>query len=82
MWRALFLALGIYCILLGAQCLAVERAILKSDAPAQGGLLGVMRAPAPRELVPPDWAAWTLLSGGAVTVLYSFTIPRRAGGAG
>ena len=34
MWRAFFLALGIYVFLLGAQCLAVERFILKSRLPA------------------------------------------------
>jgi hypothetical protein len=33
--------------------------------------------PAKRELVPTDWAPWSLISGGAVTILYSFTLPKR-----
>jgi hypothetical protein len=28
-------------------------------------------------IAPPDWAPWSLLSAGAVVMLYSFTIPRR-----
>jgi hypothetical protein len=30
--------------------------------------------------VPPDWAPWSLLSLGAVTIIYSFTIPKRMEG--
>jgi hypothetical protein len=33
-----------------------------------------------REISPPDWAPWTLLAGGAVVMLYSFTIPQRVSG--
>ena len=33
-----------------------------------------------QEIVPPDWAPWSLIGAGAVVVLYSFTIPRRVGG--
>jgi len=69
MWRSFFLALGAYCCLLGVQALAVERAVLKVDTNmAQSGW---------REIVPPDWAPWSLLGTGAVVVLYSFTIPQR-----
>jgi hypothetical protein len=69
MWRSFFLALGAYCCLLGVQALAVERAVLKADTNmAQSGW---------QEIVPPDWAPWSLLGTGAVVVLYSFTIPQR-----
>jgi hypothetical protein len=33
-----------------------------------------------KEVSPPAWAPWSLLSLGAVTLLYSFTIPKRAAG--
>lgn len=72
MWRALFLAVGAYSLLLGAEALAIEKAVLK---PKTDGL-GQVLAPA-QEITPPDWAPWSLLAGGAVIVLYSFTIPRR-----
>lgn len=78
MWRSFFLAIGVYCCLLGAQCLAVDRMVLNLDKPPVGGaLMQSFEAPRSREFVPPDWAPWTLLSAGAVTILYSFTIPRR-----
>lgn len=79
MWRAFFLAIGIYCCLLGAQCLAVDRMVLNLDKAPSGGMMASFQPARSREFVPPDWAPWTLLSGGAVTILYSFTIPRRAG---
>jgi hypothetical protein len=77
MWRALFLAIGIYMCLLGAQCLVVEKAVLtvRREAPLPG-----MTAGRSREFAPPEWAPWSLISAGAVTILYSFTIPRRVGG--
>lgn len=70
MWRALFLALGAYCCLLGVEALALEKAVLKRPETAS--------APAAqKEVVPPEWAPWSLMGGGAVVVLYSFTIPKR-----
>jgi hypothetical protein len=72
MWRSLFLAIGAYCCLLGVEALAIEKAVLKVDAAgAQASM---------REIVPPDWAPWSMLAAGAVVMLYSFTIPQRIGG--
>ena len=53
---------------LGLEALAVEKAVLHAASTAPGA----------REIVPPEWAPWSLLSIGAITVLYSFTIPARA----
>jgi hypothetical protein len=74
MWRSFFLAIGAYCCLLGVEALAVEKAVLKVDPNNTQATL--------REISPPDWAPWTLLAGGAVVMLYSFTIPQRVGGGG
>ena len=71
MWRSLLLALGVYGCLLGVEALAIDKAILKKS-PRRG-----MNLAAQREVVPPDWAPWSLMATGAVVVLYSFTIPRR-----
>lgn len=72
MWRSFFLAVGAYCCLLGVESLAVERAVLKVEPnKAQS---------ATREVIPPDWAPWSLLGTGAVVMLYSFTIPQRVNG--
>jgi hypothetical protein len=77
MWRSFFLAIGIFLCILGVECLGIEKAVLDGPgAPASGfGALGA----SPREIAPPEWAPWTLMSGGAVVLLYSFTIPKRMG---
>lgn len=78
MWRSLFLAFGIYACLLGAECLVIDKALLSSrDRPAS--LVGRLdpTATRQRELIPSEWAPWSLLSAGAVTILYSFTLPQR-----
>jgi hypothetical protein len=84
MWRSFFLATGVYCCLLGAQSLAVDRAILskKEQSPARFMNMSFPGSSLVRnkELTTPDWAPWSLMSFGAVTLLYSFTIPKRASG--
>ena len=66
MWRALFLALGIYTVIVGLEGLVIDRATLKEWV-TEGT----------REISPEPWIPWMLLSAGAVVVLYSFTLPRR-----
>jgi len=86
MWRSLFLAVGISCAILGFECMVVEKAtILNTTKPALAtealaGMGAQASMPATREFTPPDWAPWSLLSAGAIVVLYSFTIPRRMHG--
>jgi hypothetical protein len=72
MWRSFFLAIGAYCCLLGVEALAIEKAVVKVDPTSAQTAL--------RDIVPPDWAPWSLLAAGAVVMLYSFTIPQRVGG--
>ena len=74
MWRSFFLAVGAYCLLLGVEALVLEKAVLKAN-PNQ---LSVSS----HEIIPPDWAPWSLLGGGAVVLLYSFTVPQRVGSGG
>ena len=73
MLRAFFLAVGISAFVLGLECLVIEKAVL---IPNRDGALAQM-APAYREITPAEWAPWSLLSGGAVVMLYSFTIPAK-----
>ena len=74
MWRSLFLALGAYTCLLGVEALAIEKAVIKKSVQGQPHQY------TEEDLVPPEWAPWSLMSAGTVVVLYSFTIPRRANG--
>ncbi|MCD4727964.1 MAG: hypothetical protein K8R46_09900 [Pirellulales bacterium] len=83
MWRAFFLAIGFFMMLLGVQCLGVERVTLKmhDDPPAPISPFDTeVKTGSQKQLVPPPWAPWSLLSSGAVLCLYSFTIPRRVAG--
>ncbi len=82
MWRAIFLAAGIFLCILGAECLVVDRFVMASDQPAitDETPATLFNAPpsglslAKRDIEPPDWAPWSFLSGGAVVILYALTI--------
>ena len=76
MWRALFIAVGFFCCLLGVECLLIEKAVLFDRAGGEHEYAQTQVAHS-REVAPPDWAPWSLMSAGAVTMLYSFTIPKR-----
>ena len=82
MWRALFLAIGTFLIILGGEFLATERVLLKAreDPPKAGPFDMQPKLGANKTVVPPNWAPWTLLSTGAVTCIYSFTLPKKVAG--
>ena len=83
MWRSLFLALGFFLMILGVECLGVERVNLKvrDKAPAPVSPFDLeAKEGSQTQIVPPPWAPWSLLATGAVVCLYSFTIPRRVAG--
>ena len=79
MWRAFFLAMGIALMIVGAESLAVEQAVLLPASPSAKSTAAFTTATpsAPRVIKPAEWWPWTFMSTGAIVVLYSFTIPRR-----
>jgi len=79
MWRAFFLSIGIFLVILGVECLAVEQVKMKfREPPAPAAAEGEKGAN--KKLAPPPWAPWSLMSSGVVVCLYSFTVPRRMKG--
>ena len=74
MWRSFFIAVGVTLLVIGAECLVVDDFIIASKGAANAS------ESRSRDIKPPDWAPWSLLSAGAVTMLYSFTIPQRVKG--
>jgi hypothetical protein len=78
MWRAFFLSLGIFVFIIGAECLAVEKFVLKKrQETVVGAAFNMSSAPGPNKVfTPPAWAPWSLMSTGAVVCLYCFTVPR------
>jgi hypothetical protein len=83
MWRAFFLAIGIYMMIFGLECLVVERVSLRfhDDPPPAASVFDTAPKIGPqKQFTPPPWVPWSLLSSGMVVCLYSFTIPRRVAG--
>jgi hypothetical protein len=77
MLRALFLAIGIFVVVLGAQCLVVDRFVMSGQSDPQPAAYAFQpQAAQAKEIVPAEWAPWTMLSTGAVMVLYSLTLNR------
>jgi len=71
MFRALFLALGAFALFVGLECLAIDSATITNMKDTGPALVTVD---------PPEVAPWLLISGGAVTILYSFTLPQKFSG--
>ena len=85
MWRAFFLAIAIMLIIMGVESLfigkvvmAEPKAITTTDSAWNEPLLADPTM-VDREVEPPEWAPFSLLSAGAVLWLYSVSL-RRGGG--
>jgi hypothetical protein len=80
MWRAFFLALGIYACIFGAECLVVDSFVMAGETsaapPGQASMFQSSTPLATRDWKPAEWAPWSLLSTGAVVILYSITLNR------
>ncbi|MFM9026015.1 MAG: hypothetical protein ACKON7_11875 [Planctomycetaceae bacterium] len=70
MWKSLCLATGIFACVVGVEMLLIDSAVVLPPG-GQGG---------PRTFTAPDWAPWTLLSVGAMTVLHFVSLPRSSAG--
>ena len=81
MWKSFFLAIGITMCIMGIECLLIERATLTDAAVAtrNASYNGQPTQFRSKDVIPPEWAPWSLMSTGAVIILYSFSIPRRVG---
>ena len=82
MWRSIFIAVGIMAIILGVECLLIESANFYSASETNASsFINPIGDPAPdtREWRPKEWFPWAVLCGGAITILYAFTLPKRWG---
>lgn len=72
-------------IILGLECLMIDSATVYAAGEATASEMIDPRAVpggSTRVLQPTEWMPWTLLSTGAIVVLYAITLPRRWGGGG
>jgi hypothetical protein len=80
MGRGLFFALGAFALILGAQCLFIDQAVLRAPVGAQptsNSTFAISKPASPQVIRPPEWAPWSLLAGGTVTILYAIALPKR-----
>ena len=80
MWRSLFIALGIMALIFGFECLLIDSATFYgAGETTAANFIDPSGAPSGsvREWKPKEWLPWALLSAGAITVIYSFALPRR-----
>jgi len=68
MWKSFFIAAGIFACLLGVELLVIDSAMILPFG-GQGG---------PHVFVAPDWAAWLLISTGAITLLNFGSLPLKS----
>lgn len=81
MLRSFFFAIGMFVALVGGSLLQVERIVLTShgDVAEAQNLYGLLRINGANERIvdPPDWAPFSLMAIGGVTLLYSCALPSR-----
>ena len=82
MVRTTFFAIGFCLAMFGASFLLVDKFVLKlkSDSRRDPGTRALFVSLSPdRQNVfdPPDWLAFSMLSVGSVTMLYSIALPKK-----
>jgi hypothetical protein len=84
MWRAIFFASGLFVAMWGGTFLMVDEMVLVSQAEPEPqrteefrGLFMSKNDDDRKVFNPPEWAAFTLMSIGTVTMLYAVALPKR-----
>jgi hypothetical protein len=84
MLRGTFFSIGMFIALWGASLFFIDKVVLKvADDAAhrppgfRGMYAGNQQQQNGRVLQPPDWVSFSLLSVGAVTMLYAVALPRK-----
>ncbi len=69
MWRSLFLGVGLFLLVVGLEATLIDQAAVNNPSEESG--------PTVVTVTPPEWVPWSLMSAGAVTMLYSYTLPQK-----
>jgi hypothetical protein len=82
MLRGTFFSIGLFITLWGVSLLFVDKLVLNvpDDNARNPNFRGMYAGNAPgkqRVIDPPEWAAFSLLSVGAVTMLYAVALPKK-----
>ncbi|OUT63597.1 hypothetical protein SV7mr_21480 [Stieleria bergensis] len=80
MWRAIFIAAGVMAMIIGIETLVIESAdIYTSRGSTAREFLDPSTVDGQSTITfePPEWFPWMVLSTGAITVIYTFSLPKR-----
>ena len=82
MVRSIFFSLGLFVALWGGSLLLVDKLVLNAESDPQSpagfrGLFGGVSQSKKKVIDPPDWAAFSLMSLGTVTMLYAVALPKK-----
>jgi hypothetical protein len=83
MLRASWFATGLFVCMWGLALLAIDKVVLHQPTEKDPGIRGMLAKQIvdreTRPIVdPPEWAAFTLLSIGSVSMLYAVALPKNA----
>lgn len=81
MWRSLFMAVGVVCFILGAECLVIDSAMVHESMlrrlPNIISQSGITVGEGLRQINTQEWMPWVFMAAGVIVVLYSIHLPRR-----
>jgi hypothetical protein len=82
MLRGTFFSVGMFIALWGVSLLFVDKLVVNvaddsQRTPGFRGMLNNQPQQKQRVIDPPDWVSFSLLSVGAVTMLYAVALPRK-----
>jgi hypothetical protein len=83
MMRGTFFSIGMFIALWGVSLLFVDKLVVNvaDDTARTPGFRGMLAGGQPQQkqrvIDPPDWVSFSLLSVGAVTMLYAVALPRK-----
>jgi hypothetical protein len=80
MSRSIFFAAGLFVALWGTSFLFIEKIVFRpAEMQRETGFRGLFARAMPRERAfnPPEWGAFSLMSIGAVTMLYAAALPKK-----
>ena len=84
MLKTCFFATGLFVTLWGVSLLFIDQVVLNAtkDGEPENAISAMVSTVTPQNqkyVDPPDWAAFSLMSVGAVTMLYAAALPKKNG---
>lgn len=82
MLRSTFFSAGLFVLLWGVSFLFIDQLVLKmqeeqAQNPDVRGMFTTVTPRGQKVFDPPDWAAFSLMSIGSVTMLYAVALPKK-----